>query len=203
MRLILVRHGETLWNAEQRLQGHADAPLSPRGVEQARSFAHYARALAPKGVVSSDLGRCRETARLLGFDNVPADARLRELHMGDWTGRTKPDLLAAHPAEYRDWRAGRYCPANGETWDDFRDRISAGLRDWLRRTDGDLLAVVHSGVVRAALSAFLGLTQDKLVPVTPGTGTILNFADAMSDDVRLEGFNLGLHAPQMEATVSD
>jgi len=57
--------------------------------------------------------------------------------------------------------------------------------------------------VRAALSAFLGLTQDKLVPVTPGTGTILNFANAMSNDVRLEGFNLGLHAPQMEATVSD
>lgn len=203
MRLVLVRHGETFWNAEQRLQGHADAPLSPRGIEQARSFAHYARALAPKGVVSSDLGRCRETARLLGFRDVPADARLRELNMGDWTGRTKPELIAAHPDEYWAWRAGRHYPANGETLEDFRSRVAEGLRDWLQRTDGDLLAVVHSGVVRAALEAFLGISPDKLVPVTPGTGTILTFADANSNDVRLEGFNLGVFAPQLEATVSD
>ncbi len=203
MRLILVRHGETLWNVEQRLQGHADAPLSSRGIEQAKAFAHLARELAPKGVVSSDLGRCRETARLIGFEDVPADARLRELNMGDWTGRTKPELLAAQPEQYRAWRAGRYYPENGETLEDFRARIAEGLRDWLDRTDGDLLAVVHSGVVRAALSAFLGLGQDKLVPVTPGTGTILNFADPHSDDIRLEGFNLGLFAPQSEATLSD
>lgn len=203
MRLILVRHGETMWNAEQRLQGHADAPLSPRGIEQARAFSHYAQALAPKQVVSSDLGRCRETARLLGFRDVPADARLRELHMGDWTGRTKPDLIAERPDEYWAWRAGLFRPANAETWDEFRARIVVAARDWLQRTDGDVLAVVHSGVVRAALSVFLGLSQDKLVPVTPGTGTILNFADAMSDDVRLEGFNLGLFAPQMESSVSD
>ncbi|MCC5967300.1 MAG: histidine phosphatase family protein [Natronohydrobacter sp.] len=203
MRLILVRHGETLWNIEQRLQGHADAPLSPRGVQQAVSFIHFARALAPKGVVSSDLGRCRETARIMGFEDAPADARLRELNMGDWTGRTKPELIATQPEEYWAWRAGRYYPENGETLESFRERVAEGLRDWLRRTDGDLLAIVHSGVVRAALSAFLGLDQEKLVPVTPGTGTILNFADASSDDVRLEGFNLGLFAPQEEATLSD
>jgi len=203
MRLILVRHGETVWNAEQRLQGHHDAPLSARGIEQAKAFGRYAQALAPRQVVSSDLGRCRETARLLGFRDVPADPRLREINMGEWTGRTKPELIAECPDAYWAWRAGRYRPANGETWDEFCARIVEGIRDWLSRTDGDVLAVVHSGVVRAALSAFLGLTQDRLVPVTPGTGTILSFADAASRDVRLEGFNLGLFAPETASVVSD
>jgi glucosyl-3-phosphoglycerate phosphatase len=201
MRLILVRHGETLWNAEQRLQGHYDVPLSPRGIQQARAFCRYAQTLAPRLVVSSDLGRCRETARLLGFQDAPADPRLREINMGEWTGRTKPDLVAELPEAYRAWRAGSYRPLNGENWSEFRDRIVGGLRDWLKQADGDVLAVVHSGVVRAALSAFLGLSQDKLAPVSNGTGTILNFADAFSD-ARLEGFNLGMFAPETAETLS-
>lgn len=203
MRLILMRHGETIWNAEQRLQGHDNAPLSARGIEQALSFRHLIAALNPKCVVSSDLGRCRETVKLIGFEDAPADASLRELNMGEWTGRRKPDLIARNPEEYWAWRAGTWHPAGGEAWQDFVNRVEAGLRDWLRRADGDVLAVVHSGVIRAALTAFLGLPQDRLIPVTPGTATMLNFDNPLSRNVRLEGYNLGLFAPQTADAVSD
>ena len=82
MRLILMRHGETLWNAEMRLQGQDNSRLSERGIEQARRFEAYLRVLQPFRVVSSDLGRTRQTAEIVGFGDCPADPLLRELHMG-------------------------------------------------------------------------------------------------------------------------
>lgn len=203
MRLILMRHGETIWNAEQRLQGHDNAPLSPRGIQQALRFKPMVGALNPRQVISSDLGRCRETVGLIGHANAPFDARLRELNMGEWTGRRKPELIAEHPDDYWAWRAGTFHPEGGETWQDFQARVSGGLRDWMQKADGDVLAVVHSGVIRAAMVAFLGLPQDKIMPVTPGTGTILHFDRASDPSAKLEGYNIGLFAPQMADAVSD
>lgn len=203
MRLILMRHGETVWNAEQRLQGHDNANLSARGIQQALSFKRMVADLNPGRVVSSDLGRCRETVKLIGFEDAPADARLRELNMGDWTGQRKTDLIARHPDKYWAWRAGEWHPAGGEAWQDFVDRIAHGLRDWMGRAESDLLAVVHSGVIRAALTAFIGVSQDRLVPVTPGTATMLHFDTASARIAKLEGYNIGLFAPQMAEAVSD
>lgn len=203
MRLIMMRHGETIWNAQQRLQGHDNAPLSARGRAQALAFRDLLRELRPKAVVSSDLGRCRETVALIGFPNAPADPRLRELNMGEWTGRSKPDLIAQYPKEYWAWRAGSHHPAGGECWHDFRARVEQALREWLARANGDLLAVVHSGVIRAALSAFLELPQGRIVPATPGTATMLQFADPFGDDVKLEGYNLGNFLPESGEAVSD
>jgi broad specificity phosphatase PhoE len=126
MRLILMRHGETLWNVEHRLQGHDNSELSERGIRQAREFVPYVRALLPAHVVSSDLGRTRQTVGLIGYPDAPSDARLRELDMGEWTGRRKRDLIAEQPERYRAWRAGTFTPDNGETWGDFRARVAAG-----------------------------------------------------------------------------
>ena len=203
MRLIMLRHGETIWNAEQRLQGHDNAPLSRRGIRQALAFKPMVAALKPKQVVSSDLGRCRETVALVGFDEAPSDPRLRELNMGVWTGQRKPELIARCPDDYWSWRAGTFQPEGGETWQQFQARVADGLRDWLRRIDGDVLAVVHSGVIRAAMVAFLGLPQHRLLPVTPGTGTILHFDHADAEDAKLEGYNIGMFAPQAADAVAD
>lgn len=198
-----MRHGETIWNAEQRLQGHDNAELSKRGIEQALAFKHLLNQLKPELVVSSDLGRCRETVKLIGFENAPSDARLRELNMGDWTGQRKPDLIANSPKEYWAWRAGNWHPSGGEPWQAFVNRVVAGLHVWLNRAEGDLLAVVHSGVIRAALTAFLDLPQDRIIPVTPGTAAILNFDNRKLENAKLEGYNVGLFAPQMTELVSD
>jgi len=199
MRLILVRHGETTWNAEQRLQGQDNAPLSPRGIEQAKRFAAFARALSPDRVVSSDLGRTRQTVSLLGFADAPMDPRLREIDMGDWTGRTKPELEAERPVDYLAWRAGTFTPKNAESWPAFRQRIAAGLRDCLAECKGDTLAVVHGGVIRAACHEFLGLPPARVVPVTPGTATILSFSSADATAARLEAYNIAPLAPDNDA----
>ena len=202
MRLILLRHGETVWNIDKRLQGHDNSPLSARGIEQARAIASSIRALAPARVVASDLGRTRETAEVIGYGDAPCDARLRELNMGEWTGEKKGDLIARQPALYRDWRAGRYTPAGGESWDEFVQRIQTGLTDWVYQGAGDLLAIVHSGVIRAACFGFLGLKPAQLLPVTPGALTIFEFDDEeRSASPRLEAYNLGAFAP--DAAVAD
>ncbi|NGM44852.1 histidine phosphatase family protein [Rhodobacter sp. SGA-6-6] len=201
MRLILMRHGETTWNAESRLQGQDNSHLSERGIQQARGFRAFVRALRPARVVSSDLGRTRQTAELIGHGTCPSDPRLREWDMGSWTGRTKPELIAAHADLYHAWRAGTYTPEGCEPWEVFRDRVAAGLRHWLAAGEGDLLAVVHGGVIRAALDAFLQIPPSRVIPVTPGTGTLLSFPPGDFAAAQLEGYNIGAVVPDL--TVAD
>lgn len=197
MRLILMRHGETTWNAEARLQGQDNSDLSERGIEQARRFGAFVRALKPARVVSSDLGRTQQTAALIGHGGCPTDPQLREWDMGSWTGRTKPELIAAQADLYHAWRAGLYTPEGSEPWAVFRDRVAGGLRRWLAAGQGDLLAVVHGGVIRAALDAFLQIPPSRVIPVTPGTGTILSFAADDFATAQLEGYNIGAVVPDL------
>ncbi len=194
MRLILLRHGETLWNAEKRLQGHENAPLSSRGIAQAKAIKANIQQLAPARVISSDLGRARQTASLIGYGHVPTDPNIRELDMGIWTGLRKPELMATQKELYDAWRAGTFTPEGGETWAHFLVRIETALRSWIQADEGDLLAVVHSGVIRAACVVFLNLQPKQILPVTPGSLTIFNF-DSSAAQPRLEAYNIGALAP--------
>lgn len=198
MRLILLRHGETLWNKENRLQGHDNAPLSPRGIAQAEAIAPMVHNLSPARIVSSDLGRARQTAKIIGYPDAPVDARLRELNMGTWTGANKDNLMATQGDDYAAWRAGVFTPEGGETWPDFATRIHDALLEHLAQGEGDLLAVVHSGVVRAALFRFFNIPPHQLVPVTPGTLTILEF-EAGKTTPKLEAYNMGSFVPDRVA----
>ncbi len=173
MRLILVRHGETVWNAERRLQGHADAPLSERGQEQARRAAAFFAAEPPPGlVVTSDLGRARRTAEILGFTGAETDPRLREMDLGEWTGRYISDIEAEDRYAYRDWRLGRLTPPGGETWEAFRARVGAAISDVIARAQDDAVIVTHEGVVRAACDLLVGLAPASLAPLSPCAITV-------------------------------
>lgn len=192
MRLILVRHGETVWNAERRLQGHADAPLSPRGIEQARHSAKFfAEGPAPALVVSSDLSRAHHTAGLLGFTGFATDERLREMDLGDWTGCWIEQIEASDRGAYRDWRLGSYTPPRGEEWGQFRERVSAALGEAVDRSDGDVVVVAHEGVVRAACDVLIGLAPSSLSPIAPAAITIFDINRSVrSYGARLVAFNI-------------
>ncbi|WP_262028087.1 histidine phosphatase family protein [Microvirga sp. Mcv34] len=191
MRLILVRHGETLWNAERRLQGHADAPLSPRGIEQARRAAmFFAGGPAPSYIVSSDLRRARHTAELLGFAEFSTDERLREMDLGDWAGQWIEQIEASDRGAYRDWRLGLYTPPGGEEWLPFRERVSAAMHAAIDHADGDVVIVAHEGVVRAACDVLVGLGPSQLSPVASAAITIFDVDPlAPSHKARLVAFN--------------
>ena len=106
MRLVLWRHGQTLWNVERRFQGQSDIALDETGRAQAERAARLLAALRPDMIVSSDLSRAASTAaplaRLTGLE-VVCDKDLRERHGGRWEGLTDKEISARYPAEYANW----------------------------------------------------------------------------------------------------
>jgi probable phosphoglycerate mutase len=201
MRLLLVRHGQSEWNAEKRLQGQADIGLSALGRTQAERLALPVRALHPDKVITSDLQRARATAALLGFPDAALREGLREIAVGEWTGRAIPEIVAESPRAYAAWRAGTDVPPGGEIWADFMARAASVIeaeRDMMGK--GTLLAVCHGGVIRALLQHYLALVPDNIIPVGPASLTSLRLPQDRTKPVRLELFNyrpgsLDLDAP--------
>ena len=142
--ILLVRHGESTWNAAHRWQGQADPPLSPRGREQARRAA-AASELGPFAhVVSSPLRRARRTAQLLCPEArepllVPG---LKERGAGAWTGLTHAEIDRRWPGA----REGTWRPEDYEDAADVAARASAAL---LGLPAGNVLVVTHEGIIRA------------------------------------------------------
>jgi broad specificity phosphatase PhoE len=153
-RLILIRHGESTWNAEQRLQGQLDPPLSERGREQARALAPVLDGLPHERVISSDLARARETADLLGLRPGRLDPAWREIDVGEWAGRTAAEI-DDQSSELTNWRGGPRTGPGGEPWSDFAVRV-AGAVDELIAAGGSWLVVCHGGCIRVAVSHVTG-----------------------------------------------
>jgi glucosyl-3-phosphoglycerate phosphatase len=153
-RLIIVRHGESTWNAEERLQGQLDPPLSERGREQARALAGIVNGIPPERVLCSDLGRARETAELMGLQPARYDPRWREIDVGSWGGKTAAEI-DAQGDELTNWRGGRRRAPDGEPWEAFSARI-AGAVDELIAAGGPWVVVSHGGCVRAVAAHLTG-----------------------------------------------
>lgn len=155
-RLLLVRHGQSEWNASRRWQGWADPLLSPEGEAQARAAAARLAGEALDAVVASDLRRAAQTAEIvagiLRLGPVEQYRELRERDVGDWSGLTREEIEERWPGAIEAWRAGELDrPANGEPDVAFLDRVVAGLeRVALDHRGRNVLVVTHGGVIRAA-----------------------------------------------------
>jgi broad specificity phosphatase PhoE len=170
--LFLVRHAETDWNAERRLQGHADRPLSARGREQASMLGAHLQGTPFDAIFTSDLRRTRDTAALAGFERGCARAFWREFDVGQWSGRLIGDIVAQEGDAYLRWRSGNFAPPGGESWTTFEKRIRGGL-SLLEPLPGRVLLVTHSGVIRAIIKILLGLPPEKLAAVGHGSVTVV------------------------------
>ncbi len=161
-RLIVMRHGETAWNVDTRIQGQLDIPLNAKGLWQAR---RAARALADEPVAAlyaSDLSRAWQTAaeiaQPLGIDAV-AEPRLRERAFGRFEGRTFAEIEAESPDEARRWRRRdpEFAPDGGESLLAFRDRITAAVAELAARHPGELVVLIaHGGVMDVLYRAATG-----------------------------------------------
>lgn len=197
MRLLLVRHGQSEWNAGRVLQGQADVPLSALGREQAAALAPTVAALAPDRAVTSDLLRASVTAAILGYPDARPDPALREIDVGVWQVRAIPDLLAEEPAAYAGWRAGTHRPDGGEDWSTFSARVRQAIgQEAASGGARTLLVVCHGGVIRAALDAFLGLRPQHVLPVAPASLTVIRLT---GDAAKLELYNFRPGPPELGA----
>lgn len=164
-RLVLLRHGQTAWNAAHRAQGHADVDLDEVGHAQAQSAAATLAQLKPAALWSSDLARAASTAKLVARATrleVTYDERLREFDLGERTGITMLDYEADHPDEYALFRAGQYdVVPGGEPAPEVIARMQAGIKDALGSVNpGELVIVVtHGAALKLTLLALLDLPQ--------------------------------------------
>jgi probable phosphoglycerate mutase len=161
--LLLIRHGETAWNAESRIQGQLDVPLSSAGIWQAGRLAQRLAEEKIDAIVASDLARAWLTAQPIGqsrqVEAVP-DTRLRERHFGIFQGHTLEEISARWPAEFAAWRARDpdWSIPEGESGTQFIDRVRAALDDITHRNAGATVAVVaHGGVLDVAYRHARGL----------------------------------------------
>jgi broad specificity phosphatase PhoE len=164
LHLLLVRHGETVWNQENRWQGHADVPLSETGRVQARRLARRLRAEGRpvRAIYASDLLRALHTAEILGevLGVTPTpEAGWREMDIGAWSGLTTAEVIARHAAEWERLRAGEDLPrGGGETFAQFQERILRSVARLIEQHPGEQVAIVtHGGAVRAFLLHCRGL----------------------------------------------
>jgi len=151
MRVYLIRHGQTAWNAEGRAQGHSDIPLDVEGLEQADALGRAYQGRVAK-VFSSDLVRAAATAGALKCPNTWQDARLRERGFGDWEGLTFRDFHAMlpkdHDAEFE------FRPPGGESFKDVWTRITPFVESLADESE-DLAIVTHGGTCSLLLAQLL------------------------------------------------
>ena len=159
--ILLARHGETDWNSERRWQGHADRPLNEVGREQARELAETLTDRAIDVVYSSDLVRAHETALIVGQRlglPVGVDAGLREVDVGDWSGRVHSEIEGLDPDGYQRWREGGKGWAGGESYEEMGERVVAAVLGLAARHPGEtVLIVTHGGSIRACRATAAGL----------------------------------------------
>jgi broad specificity phosphatase PhoE len=188
--IYYIRHGETEWNAQGRLQGVQDIPLNELGRTQS---VHAGRILtglferdgqgeASIGFVASPLGRARQTMELVrGILRLPPSAyaiddRLREIGYGEWEGSTLAEMQAQDPDLFAQRQVEKWTvsPPGGESY----VSVQARMTDWYRGLTADTVAVAHGGTARALMVALGFATPETAADLTIEQGAVYVFGDA-------------------------
>jgi broad specificity phosphatase PhoE len=187
--IYYIRHGETQWNADGRLQGVQDVPLNDLGRKQAAHagsiladlFERHGHDRTKLPYVSSPLGRARTTMELLrGVLNLPPqdyaiDDRLREIGYGQWEGSTLAEAAVADPELFAKRQTEKWtvAPPGGESYVDVQQRMS----DWYSQVKGDMVTVAHGGTARALMVVLGFETAQSAADLTIEQGAVYVFGD--------------------------
>lgn len=177
--ILLIRHGETAWNAERRLQGHLDIPLNAEGERQAAALGAALANEHIDTVISSDLARARQTAEAIVraraarvgngavVGEVQTDPQLRERCYGGFEGLLYSEIAARFPLQFAAWQARNVDAVlppgknQGETFRGFFDRVTTAILAHAARHPGQTLALVaHGGVLECAYRSALSLSLE-------------------------------------------
>jgi broad specificity phosphatase PhoE len=185
--IYYIRHGETSWNAEGKLQGAQDIPLNELGRKQAANagstladlFARDGRDKAQLAFVASPLGRARSTMdfvrEVLGLPagDYALDDRLREIGYGRWEGSTLAEMQAQDPELFAKRQTEKWTMPGGETY----ASVQLRMRDWYDSLKVDTVAVAHGGTARALMVALDIETPLSAADLTIEQGAVYVFSD--------------------------
>lgn len=188
--IYLIRHGETEWNRDSRIQGRRDSPLTALGREQARRTGQMLATLGLAGmpVSASPLGRVQATLAIIGeqvkLGPVTLDPRLSEVALGAWEGLTNTEIRAAYPAlvagaSEHGW--GFRSP-DGETF----DAVAARVRAWLAEQRAPVIALAHGMLGRVLRAVYVGMPADAAMAEPLGQDVVWHFHDGGMSVLRVE-----------------
>lgn len=160
--LILVRHGETLWNREKRWQGQGDSNLTAAGLSQARHVAERLSLEKVETLYSSDSGRAFQTASIIGQRlglGVIKEPALRECDVGSWEGLNTPEIEERFPQDYAAWLNDRTLPrGGGESFEQLTRRGTGVIKNIFEANPGrTVVAVSHGGTIQSVAAQVLGI----------------------------------------------
>ena len=185
--LYVLRHGETVWNREGRMQGALDSELTELGQAQAKAMGGLLAGINLDGheLYCSPLGRAQATARLAFDRPARLDPRLREIGVGQWAGLTRPEILARWPVMTadEDWLDFYSRAPGGEGLDALWDRVAALLAD----LTGPAVIVTHGVTSRVLRTAALGLTMAELNVVPGGQGVVFRIRGSQHETLAPQG----------------
>ena len=195
--LYLIRHAETMWNREGRMQGFGDSPLSELGTQQAEALARRMPELKIDAFYSSDAPRCLRTMRIAtGSLNarVAQMPELRERHMGDWEGKLWTEISGEDPEGARLYKTtAEYRPPHGESLLELRNRITRALVEISAANPGRRSAIFTSGgSIRAAVFGLLDIPCDAWAKLSAWNTGITRF-DLRDAHWKLTSFNDTTH----------
>ena len=182
-KLYLVRHGETVWNVEDKMQGVKDSPLTERGIEHARKLGQALKTLSIdiNKIYSSDLGRAFNTAALIGEAlelDIFKDERLRERNMGIFEGCSWDYVREHYPNEFAKTVSddNDYRIPEGETKGEYIEKVSSFLDYAGKQHEGDkILAVTHRGFINFALRIIFSVPFNAKMGVIVGNTVLAGF----------------------------
>ena len=194
-RLLIVRHAESAFNDQNRIQGHQDSRLTFKGLYQAQHLARKIKKIKIDKIYSSDLGRAYATTLEITRHTrlrIVRDPLLREIHLGDWEGMTPEEVDELYDRGYQKWLKS---PSSikiprGEGIQHFKKRVVGRVRAIARSNRGKtVLVVTHGGAITALLADWLRADFDHLLLNLQIDNTSITTVDETEKKVRLHCIN--------------
>lgn len=205
-KILLLRHGEVQDPTdEKRFIGQVDLPLNHRGRHQAQCWRDCLGDVSLDQIVSSDLSRCMETARIIAADRplkITALAGLREIHLGGWEGMSFRQVKGRWPDAFRKrgMAMARFRPPAGESFLDLQQRVVPVFEKAVDQAGQNLLIVAHAGVNRMILGHLTGMPPENLFRIAQDCGAI-NLIDRQAKVYRIQTLNMLPAWPGMDTAV--
>ena len=185
-----VRHGETDWNAEKRMQGQWESNLNENGKGHADVNGRWLATLPIEHIWASPQVRVRQTAEIIS-KHVPLaanpnfDDRLKEWSSGDWSGMLYADIAKERPDEWAKWVEDRYNyrPPNGENFVDLEVRADSFFKDASKVNAETVAVLAHGFIIRVMVSRLAGLSQADVLAVKQTNDTVIRVRQSGGDTI--------------------
>ncbi|CQR25717.1 phosphoglycerate mutase family protein [Streptococcus varani] len=191
MKLILMRHGETDWNVERRIQGSQDIALNHNGIGQAEDVVErLMKDFRITKIYSSDLVRAVQTAETINLQlnvQIIKTSKLREINFGEWEGKTWTEVSKEYGTEFTEWKLNRRyaVPPNGESYQSLLERTIEVLAEITGTEEGtsEVLIVTHGANIMVLKSALNGTDFSKMTKYKEGNASFTVFDDKDIEDM--------------------